>query len=418
MMGSACYVQMNTGLAGNQNRVLPIAPLMLFLGETEADEPDSAARDAAIDLGERLERPVLLLDFAASPGRQWAHFSAVDALLPRAAPVPPPSGQVAMHFHALRNSSLWVSTITPEHAAPDEQFWGEQVVNWPNTRRRLLELFGAIVIAVPSIMRSPPRPRPRRPGGGDHPGPARWLGRGPARRAHARPGRRGRWQVGRHRADRLRSAAAAPAPRPPAAQRTMVTRTVRLSDGTILRVAAVVEAGVVHIALDDGGGLQGFEPPVRPPASAPPAAAPPPRLRLRRQPPASNDALRSVLARLGSGRSDAPAVPDDGEPAGLRASPTLSPPPPHDQLAAAPPEPDVREQFSDVYAEPLMPEPISDLPFPDPFLPAIAPAPAAYEPIEPDKPVTPHPSPVFDGLAWGGYAPTFGPAGLCSRDRR
>jgi hypothetical protein len=128
---------------------------MLFLGMREVDEADGAARDAAIDLGQVLDRPVLLLDASVHQGAQHAYFTASGALKPEPPRLAPPKGEAAFFFHSIRDSNLWVSSLTPPEASSDEAFWQNQWERWPTTRRRLLNLFGAVVIAAPSVMRSP-----------------------------------------------------------------------------------------------------------------------------------------------------------------------------------------------------------------------------------------------------------------------
>jgi Mrp family chromosome partitioning ATPase len=148
-----CYLRSKA--ADGSQHLLPIAPTMLFLGMREADEPDTAARDAAIELGSVLDRPVLLLDVSAHEGAQHAYFNACGALLAQPGQRQPPAGQAAFQFHPVRDSMLWVSSLVPPQAAQDESFWAGQWACWPATRQRLLALFGAIVIAAPSVMRSP-----------------------------------------------------------------------------------------------------------------------------------------------------------------------------------------------------------------------------------------------------------------------
>jgi len=150
---AACYLRSQLSAASQQPA--PIASTMLFLGMREVDEADSAARDAAIDLGQVMDRPVLLLDVSVHQGAQHAYFTACGAVRPGPARLPPPEGQAAFHFHPIRDSNLWVSSLTPPEAASDEAFWQAQWETWPATRRRLLTLFGAVVIAAPSVMRSP-----------------------------------------------------------------------------------------------------------------------------------------------------------------------------------------------------------------------------------------------------------------------
>lgn len=148
-----CYVRSIYGDVAQP--LAPIAATMLFLGMREADEADTAARDAALNLGAVLDRPVLLLDAAAHESAQHAYFTASGALRPRAPCRAPPDGEAAFLFHPVRDSQLWVSSLAPPQVAQDEAFWRSQWACWPATRQRLLALFGAIVIAAPSIMRSP-----------------------------------------------------------------------------------------------------------------------------------------------------------------------------------------------------------------------------------------------------------------------